>query len=125
MSSNVTRFVGGANVSRPWLLLADDAIVNLTGGTVTIEVWWLGTLQITLTVGSGISLINPAPAVAAPGDEQAPHGLFLLTTVQTALIPLPSDDVLASVIDAFWRIKFVSSEGVTMKSERFGLERIL
>jgi len=66
-----------------------------------------------------------APAVASPGDEQPPHGYFLLTEVQTALVPLPDDDTLASVINSFWRIKFVSSEGVTMKSERFKLERIL
>lgn len=101
-------FRPGDEVRQPFLIVADDAIVNISDGTVSVRLVARG-LSIDLTVGAGIVIEQVAPAPAADGAGQVAHGLIVLDEALTATLPMGNLTRL--------QIDFVNSAGVRMSAE--------
>jgi hypothetical protein len=90
VSSSVIYANQGEEVATTFGVFDEDGVVeDLTGMTITGEIWWRNEYRIELTVeNGGIVIDDPDPPQAEDGDEQTPHGVILLTEEITAQIPL-------------------------------------
>lgn len=106
-------FNGGDEIRQPFLIEAAGTIVDLSGCTLTAEVWWRGAKRIDLTP----DIFELAPEAAEDEADQTSHGMFVLTEEQTSTIPLGRI--------AFVRYVVVAPTGVTMSTGPTYLERRL
>lgn len=98
-------FRPGDTVRLPFLVAAAGAIVNISDGIVSAVVKGRAASR-ELTVGDGITILDPAPMPAADGVEQAPHGIVTLDGDLTAELPLGRLTTLT--------VFFTNSAGVRM-----------
>lgn len=101
-------FRPGDEVRQPFLIVADDAIVNISDGTVSARLVARG-VSIDLTVGAGIVIEQAAPAPAADLVGQVAHGLIVLDEALTATLPMGNLTRL--------QLFFINSAGVRMSAE--------
>jgi hypothetical protein len=65
---------------------ASGSIIDITGFDVTAEVRWRSRTRLTLTIGDGVTILDPIPDTNP--DDQLPHGVIALSEEQTATLPL-------------------------------------
>ena len=107
----------GDEIRLPFLIVADDAIVNISDGTVTGTLWGARRTKLSdLTVGSGIVIEQTAPAPAATLAGQVAHGLVVIDEALSARLDLG----LVNRID----LVFVNSAGVRMSTESILLKGV-
>lgn len=96
---------------------SDEAVsLDLTGYTITAEIWHDGCRQICLNEANGGIVINDlAPADADDPEDQEPHYSVTLTEVQTRCLPRGKNSFLILIRE--------SPEGVTTKRGPHWLNR--
>ncbi len=104
-------FNGGDEIVQPFVIDIGGASVNLTGCTVTGEVWWRGRKRLDLTVAAGIEILKLDPA------EDEDHGMIRISEVQSALFPRGRIATLRFVV--------VTAAGVTTSTGPTHFERRL
>jgi hypothetical protein len=87
-ATGVELFRRGTDIKLPFLVTADNTIVDITDGVVTAIIEPMGMSEILLEVGLGIQIVDESPPVALPGNDQAPHGFILVDAATTATLPL-------------------------------------
>lgn len=112
------RYNNGDELAIPILFRSeDDSIVDISGLTITAELWVRGVNTLTLTMPTGVEIIDTNPAEADDDDDQDPHGLLHLTEAQ-------ADDLPFGRI-AYFKIVLVDTDDITVSTLALHLNKML
>lgn len=95
----------------------EDVIVDITGLTITAEVWAGRTKVFDLAVGDGITILFVNPNTAEDVEDQQAQFSIDLTEDQVAQLPFGR---------LTWiKVIFVDGDGLTTSSEAIWLDKVL
>lgn len=90
--------------------------IDLTGYTISAEIWWEGCRHISLSESSGIEINDLFPPDPVEGEEPTPHYIIRLSETQTKCIPHGRV--------AFMKLIRVDADGITTIRAPIYLNRV-